>query len=95
MAEIISDLNNKRAWYVYNGLGFSIETLSNFTLIDGIPGCLDGSQLCSIYAAYGGTNPLVISDNLKKYISNGLSKFIAQPDLPINSKIFVTMKNLT
>ena len=81
-----------RAWYAHRGGTFGTDLLSGFYRIDGIPGCSDGNQLCAIYAEIGGANPARISNNLQRYIANGLAKFIAQPDNP-GAKIFATFKS--
>jgi len=80
-----------RSWYAYKGVNYPIDMLSSFSLIDGVPACSDGNELCAIYTQAGDNNPTLISDNLQRYISNGLAKFIAQPDTP-NAKLFVVFK---
>lgn len=84
-----------RSWYAYKGPGSSVDIPGNYTIAQGIPACTDGNQLCAIYANSGGLNPLNISSNIQLYISNALIRFVAQPDTPVNSKIFVVMKDPT
>jgi len=81
-----------RAWYAYKGPNYAIDLLSSYSIIDGKPGCTDGNVLCAIYALDGNENPNKISDNIRQYISNGLTKFIAQPSVP-ESVIFVAFKS--
>ena len=82
-----------RSWYAYVSSGLSVELPGSYSLVTGIPGCTDGSQLCAVYANSGGNFPSSISQNLQRYISDGLVKLTAQPDSPTNSKYFVVFKS--
>ena len=83
-----------RSWYAYKGLNSPIELSNSYYKVDGRPGCSDGSQLCAIYAENGGQHPKVISDNIKRYWSNAMVQFVAQPATPVLSEIFVVMKDV-
>ena len=88
--------NNKiRAWYVYKGPSFAIELPGSYVLATTPPACLNGNQLCAIYALAGLSTPQVISNNLQEYISNALISFVSQPTSPLGSRSFVVLKGNT
>ena len=82
------------SWYAYVGGSAGDPTLArNYTRIAGSPGCVNGPFVCAIYAPSGGINPTPpLSANILTYIANGLSNLVAEPQLPVGSKLFVYMK---
>ncbi|MBB5637830.1 hypothetical protein HDE68_003755 [Pedobacter cryoconitis] len=83
-----------RAWYVYIGNGPLKAT--NYYKIppDSIIGCLNGDLICTISAVdTGDENPeSPLSPNLQKYILDGLSTQLAQPEGNRDTKKYVYMK---
>jgi len=82
-----------RIWYSYDTVG-NPYAISSYRRTTATPGCLNGPVICAIYATNGGEHPLVISDNLKTYIANGLSNNIAEPAIPPEAKFYVYLKGL-
>ncbi|MBB6501600.1 hypothetical protein HDF25_003775 [Pedobacter cryoconitis] len=82
-----------RCWYAFGGTG-DPTLAGNYRLLHQTPGCLDGTQICAIYAMGCGTVPVSpLSTNIVKYIHDGLSNLVAEPQLPIFSKLFVYLRN--
>ena len=82
-----------RCWYAFGGTG-DPTLASNYRLTHGTPSCLDGTEICVIYAPGCGTVPTSpLSNNIIQYISDGLCEQLAEPQLPVFSKLFVYLKN--
>jgi hypothetical protein len=80
-----------RFWYAYIGSGDPL-TAWNYTLAEGPPGCLNGSNICAIYAAPDSYSIPLISRNIRNYISAGLTTGVSQPQAAGNPKQFVYLK---
>lgn len=82
-----------RSWYAYNCDNdcFADPTLaSSYRLMSDKPGCLDGPDVCAILAKGGGTVPAApLSNNIRVYIATGLATGLAQPQIPVFSKLYV------
>ena len=70
-----------RAWYSYiNGNPLLI---ASWRIINGKPACVNGGEVCAIYAYYPGenppTNPVRISSNLQEYLSSLRATLVAEP----------------
>jgi len=70
-----------RAWYAY--LGGDPLLISSYFLINDTPACLNGCNICAIFALNGGVNPSVLSTNLRRYIVDAIVTQVAQP--PMNT----------
>ncbi|MCC8423674.1 hypothetical protein [Mucilaginibacter sp. UR6-11] len=81
-----------RSWYTYGGGDY--DQPSSYLYATTKPACRTGYNLCSIYAAYGGVFPAVISDNLLTYISNGLANGVPEPQIPAGAKKYIYMKTI-
>lgn len=68
-----------RAWYSYDPNNGPVDDPSSYFYTTVKPTCVNGAQICAIYAEDSTPNPTSISTNLRRYISNGLSSGLAQP----------------
>jgi len=69
---------SRRYWYTFTG-GNNLQP-SNYTLFTGTKGCLDGPEICAVYALYAGdTHPASIGPNLTSYIGAIPSSHVAEP----------------
>jgi hypothetical protein len=86
-----------KAWYAYNcNNNCAADPFSalSYRLIVTEPGCLDGPDICAILANGGGTVPISpLSYNIKRYIAQGLTTHLAQPQTPTFSKLYVYLKS--
>lgn len=80
-----------RTWYAYTG--GSVNLPSSYDVMSVTPACINGTNLCAIYAFNGGPNPSNISANLRVYITNALATALAWPLVP-GAKKYVYMKYL-
>ncbi|CAM4422834.1 hypothetical protein SAMN06265348_1185 [Pedobacter westerhofensis] len=91
-----------KAWYVYNGSTNADAQYSagNYRILspDNKPACVNGTQICAIYANFTGTsptlNPDILSLNIKQYIANGLATLVAQPQIPTDAKRHIYLKTI-
>jgi len=82
-----------RFWFSYDTVNNPFHPASYRRQIT-IPGCLNGPVICAIYAQGNGDRPSILSNNLRRYIADGLSNNIAQPSTPPGSKFYVYLKGL-
>lgn len=68
-----------RAWYSYDPNTGALDDPSSYFYTTTKPTCVNGSQVCVIYAENSYPNPTEISCRLRIYISNALSTGLAQP----------------
>jgi hypothetical protein len=79
-----------KRWYVFSGSDSESYTLNKYRYIPVYPaGCNTGYQVCAVFAAYGGINPAILSDNIQDYIASILLNGVHQP---INGAIFALSK---
>ncbi|RAJ32965.1 hypothetical protein [Pedobacter cryoconitis] len=81
-----------RAWYAYNGVGDPF-LVSSYNLAIVKPACINGSKICAIYEFNGGSNPQLLSTNIRKYIASLQLSPVAQPESPIGAKKYVYGKD--
>ncbi|MBB5637832.1 hypothetical protein HDE68_003757 [Pedobacter cryoconitis] len=82
-----------RVWYSYIGSG-SPFLAANYFRAAVKPGCINGSNICAIYAYNGDINPQApFSTNLNNYISNALLTNLPQPQDSGNAKRYVYLKS--
>ena len=83
-----------KSWYVF--IGSDPTSVLNYVKVPNIEkfNCLCGDLICSIYAKSAeGQNPAnPLSDNLLKYIKNGLITGQMQPEKPLDSRKYVYLK---
>jgi len=86
-----------KAWYAYNcgnNCAANPTLASSYRLMSDKPACLDGPNICAILANGGGTVPTApLSNNIRAYIADGLATGLAQPQIPIFSKLYVYLKS--
>ncbi|WP_348620629.1 hypothetical protein [Pedobacter lusitanus] len=80
-----------RAWYSYDGVG-SVIAPGSYLYTPIKPACRNGFDLCAIYAVYGGQFPTVVSANLRKYIAQGLTNGVPEPQISVDAVTYVYMK---
>ncbi|MBB5646285.1 2-iminoacetate synthase ThiH [Pedobacter cryoconitis] len=68
-----------RAWYAY--LSGNPLLISSYTLISYTPTCLNGCNICAIFALNGGASPSVLSTRLRAYIADAIVTQVAQPPM--------------
>ena len=76
------------SWYSYNGICDPL-LISSYNLASLKPACINGSNICAVYAYNGGPNPTVLSARLRTYIANVQLSPTAQPDGTANFKKYV------
>lgn len=69
-----------RSWYAYTGGNVTLP--SSYDIMSVKPACINGTNLCAIYAFNGGQNPSNFSNNLRLYLSDALGTTVAQPQWP-------------
>jgi hypothetical protein len=79
-----------KQWYAFTGSDSQAFTLNKYRFVEDYPGgCNTGYHVCAVYAAYGGINPAIISNQLETYISRVLANGTPQPDSSIGGgKLF-------
>ena len=83
-----------RCWYAYNGIGDPL-LCSSYNLASHIPACLNGCNVCAIYAPRCGPQPSCpLSNNMRNYIANLQITCVAQPDSTPGIKKYVYGKFL-
>ncbi|KIO76834.1 hypothetical protein TH53_12565 [Pedobacter lusitanus] len=80
-----------RAWYAYDGVS-SVILPSSYLYTPIKPACRNGSELCAIYAVYGGAFPVNISANIRKYIAAGITNGVPQPQIPVGAVTYVYLR---
>ena len=80
-----------RFWYSY--VSGDERVPSSYSLADVTPTCLNGPQMCAIYATGGGETPNAFSQRLQNYIANALITKIAQPQDTNTFKKYVYVKS--
>jgi hypothetical protein len=83
-----------RFWFSYDTV-HSPFLPSSYKRQISTPGCINGPVICAIYARGFGEQPEFISDNLRQYIADGLSNYVAEPATPPGSKFYVYLKGLS
>lgn len=79
-------------WFAYGGIG-SVILPENYLLALDIPQCRDGFTICAIYADNIGLEfPGALSENLRRYIANGLTNGVPEPRLPLAAQKYVYMR---
>ncbi|MBB5646284.1 hypothetical protein HDE70_002572 [Pedobacter cryoconitis] len=76
-----------RSWYGY--LGGDPLLVSSYSLISNTPTCLNGCNICAIFALNGGPSPSVLSGRLRIYTVDAIVTQVAQ--LPMHT-IYVRAK---
>ena len=81
-----------RNWFAYSGLG-SVILPDNYLLTNDLPACRDGYTVCAIYVENIGLDfPGALSENIRRYIANGLTNGVSEPRLPLGSFKYVYMR---
>ncbi|MBB5637831.1 hypothetical protein HDF26_000840 [Pedobacter cryoconitis] len=81
-----------RAWYAYIGTG-SPFLAANYFKATVKPACINGTNICAIYAYNGDLSPQApLSIRLQGYISNALLSNLAQPQDSGSVKKYVYLK---
>ena len=74
-----------RYWYTYDPAAGSAFVAASYTRLDiGKPTCLNGTEVCAIYAPAGDVTPFdPLSNNIQQYITAGLASggHVAQPQI--------------
>lgn len=83
-----------RFWFSYDNIN-NLYHPASYRRQSSNPGCLNGPVLCTIYAPGAGSQPTIISHNMRRYIANGVANNIAQPAFPTGSKFYVYLKGLS
>jgi len=82
-----------RAWYSYNGTG-NVLVSASYNRISGDPGCSGSKTICAIYSLNGGLKPVSpLSGNIQQYINDALAFGLPQPQMPIDTPLFVDLKD--
>lgn len=83
----------ERAWYVFTG-GDPYDVNSYYRLTFKPVYFLCGDRVCAISAPDNGTYPAhPLSENLQKYIRDGLATQMYQPDSPLGTKAYVYLRD--
>ena len=81
-----------KSWFAYQGLG-SVILPENYLLTDDLPACRNGFTICAIYAENIGLEfPGALSENLRRYIANGLTNGVPEPRLPASAFKYVYLR---
>jgi len=87
-----------RTWYLFNcdPSPNAPYLPANYRRLTVKPTCTTGPHVCAINVFYpGSTAPLFppspLSNNIQQYITDGIATLLPQPQLPLNTKIFVYM----
>ena len=81
-----------KSWFAYTGIG-SVILPENYLLSNDLPACRDGFTVCAIYADNIGLEfPGILSENMRRYIANGLTYGVPEPRVPFEAFKYVYMR---
>lgn len=83
-----------RSWYAYNGTGDPIVP-SSYNISFFKPTCINGNQICAIYATGTGPAPSFLSTNIRGYIADVQLTLVAKPNSGSGIKKYVYGKMKT
>lgn len=82
----------ERIWYAYiSGDPYQVSSYFRVTIK---PTFLCGDRICAINAPDNGQSPAdPLSNNLQRYIHDGLETGMYQPEKPLNAKAYVYLRD--
>lgn len=83
-----------KIWYVF--MDEDPFDVKSYRRVEVKPGFLCGDRVCAIKAPDNGMYPAApLSENLQKYIREGMVRGMFQPEFPINAKPYVYFKDIS